>query len=70
MLFMHYKDVVAAHAQEALRRAKFKFLGCQKIIMGRNGEDPPIHISNPLVHFESSCHLSLGFFASLRVLKF
>jgi hypothetical protein len=61
MLFMHYKDVVAAHAQEALRRAKFKFLGCQKIIMGRNGEDQPTHISNPLVHFESSCHLSLGF---------
>jgi ribosomal protein L16/L10AE len=47
MLFVHYKDVITAHAQEALRQAKFKFLGHQKIIVGRNGENPHIHSSSP-----------------------
>jgi hypothetical protein len=26
-----------------------------------NGENPPTHISNPPLHFESNHHLSLGF---------
>jgi hypothetical protein len=61
MLFVCYKVVVVAHAHEALKWVKFKFLGRQKINVGRNGENPPTHISNPPLHFESNYHLSLGF---------
>ncbi|KAI3450225.1 hypothetical protein Pfo_006890 [Paulownia fortunei] len=36
LLSVHCKDGNSHHAQEALRRAKFKFPGCQKIIVSRS----------------------------------
>ncbi|PHT77977.1 60S ribosomal protein L10 [Capsicum annuum] len=35
LLSVRCKDGISNHAQEALRRAKFKFPGCQKIIVRR-----------------------------------
>lgn len=57
LLSIRCKDVHSLQSQEALRRAKFKFAGRQKIVVSRNWCVPHFHYQRIACFLHIGCYL-------------